>query len=152
MKTPFTLRVGFWVAIVISFALTAVFFLTAASVLPPVIAGERVSRAAWWRVSPILLVAAVLAAAIAFGIRRRMPWSRHLVLALWVSIAIGALTAGLSGDIPPHVLSRALAEPAILTVLCGWYLYGKANVVEYFRGNRRGGAGVIAGDEGGPRT
>jgi uncharacterized membrane protein YhaH (DUF805 family) len=150
VKTPIALRVGFWVAIMISFALTAVFFLTAAGVLPPIIAGERVSRAAWWRVSPIFLVVAVLAAASAFGIRRRRPWSRLLVLAVWVSIAIGALTAGLSGDIPPNVLWRALAEPVILTVLCGWYLYGKANVVEYFRRNPGGESGVLSGDEGSP--
>jgi uncharacterized membrane protein YhaH (DUF805 family) len=149
VKPPVALRVGFWVAIVISVALTAVFVLTAASVLPPIIAGAPVSRAAWWRISPILLLAAMLAAAIAFGIRRRRPWSRHLVLALWVLIAVGALTAGLSGDIPRQVLWRALAEPAILIVLCGWYLYGKTNVVEYFRGNPRGASGVFSADEGG---
>ena len=40
-------------------------------------------------------------------------------------------------------------EPdAILIVLCGWYLYGKTNVVEYFRGNPRGASGVFSADEG----
>jgi hypothetical protein len=152
VKAPIALRVGFWVAVVISFALTSVFLLTAASVLPPIIAGERVSSDAWWRVSPIFLVVAVLAASSAIGIRRRRPWSRHVVLAVWVSIAIGALMAGLSGDIPPHVLWRALAEPVILTILCGWYLYRKPNVVEYFRGNSRAVSGVFPGDKRGSKT
>ena len=128
------MRVGSWFAIFLAVALAAAFFVTAAGVLPYKIAGYAVSREAWWRVSPVLLVVSALAAVIAFAIRTARPWSRHAVILLWVSIAIAALVSGFSGDIPRAVLWRALAEPAALTLLCGWYFYGKPNVVEYFRG------------------
>ncbi|HEX9303090.1 MAG TPA: hypothetical protein VGA31_01430 [Thermoanaerobaculia bacterium] len=130
---PTAMRVGSWFAIVLAVALAAAFFLTAAGALPYKIAGYTVSREAWWRVSPVLLVVSALAAAIAFAIRTARPWSRHAVILLWTSIAIAALLSGLSGDIPRAVLRRALVEPAVLTLLCGWYFYGKPNVVEYFR-------------------
>jgi hypothetical protein len=51
---PAAMRVGFWFAVVLSVALAAAFFLTAAQVLPYKIAGYTVTREAWWRVSPIL--------------------------------------------------------------------------------------------------
>lgn len=133
MHPPAAMRVGSWFAIVLAIVLAAAFFLTAAGVLPYKIAGYTVSRGAWWRVSPVFLVVSALAAAIAFAIRTARAWSRHLVLLLWVSIAVAALVSGLSGDIPRAVLWRALAEPAALTLLCGWYFYAKPNVVEYFR-------------------
>jgi hypothetical protein len=130
---PAAMRVGFWFAAVLSVALAAAFFLTAAQVLPYKIAGYTVTREAWWRVSPILPVVSIFAAAIAYGFRSQRAWSRHLVLLLWAAIAIAALVSGVSGDIPRSVLWRALLEPAVLTVVCGWYFYGKPNVVEYFR-------------------
>jgi uncharacterized membrane protein YfcA len=74
-----------------------------------------------------------LAAAIAFGIRRRRTWTRHAVMLLWSALAVATLASALSGDIPRDVLLRGLVEPAVLTVLCGWYFYVKPNVVEYFR-------------------
>jgi uncharacterized membrane protein YfcA len=109
------------------------FGLTAAGVLPYTIAGHLVSREAWWRVSPVLVVVSALAAAIAFGIRRRRTWTRHVVMLLWFALAIATIASSLSGDIPRDVLLRGLVEPAVLAVLCGWYFYAKPNVVEYFR-------------------
>ena len=152
MKTPIALRVGFWFTLILSFGLGAAFVLTAAGLLPYKIAGQTVTREAWWRISPILPVVSACAAAIAFGIRRRRPWTRHLVMLLWPTLALAACVSYRLGDIPESVLVRALAEPAILTVLCGWYLYRKTNVVEYFRGNSRGISGVFSADEGGPQT
>ncbi len=124
---------GYWFALTLAVALPAAFFLAAARVIPHTIAGRRVSEAAWWRVSPLLLLAGALAGAIAYGFRAKKPWSRHLVLALWATIAVGALASGLSGDIPRDVMWRALAEPVALTFVCAWYFYGKPNVVKYFR-------------------
>jgi hypothetical protein len=76
------------------------------------------------------------AAAVAFGIRKRRRWVRHLVMLLWATLALAAVASGLRGDIPKSVMVRALVEPAVLTVLCGWYFYVKPNVVEYFRAIR----------------
>ena len=146
--TPGALRVGYWFALMLSFALAVAFLLTAAGVLPYTIAGQRVSREAWWRISPILPVVSLFAAAVAFGIRRRRTWVRHVVMALWATLALAALASGLRGDIPRPVLLRALVEPAVLLLLCGWYFYAKPNVVEYFRANARAGD---SGDETAPR-
>ena len=127
------MRVGYWFALMLSVALAVAFGLTVAGVLPYTIAGHLVSREAWWRVSPVLVVVSALAATIAFGIRRRQTWTRHVVMLLWFALAIATIASGLSGDIPRDVLLRGLVEPAVLTVLCGWYFYAKPNVVEYFR-------------------
>ena len=152
MKSPVGLRIGFWFGVVLSLGLGAAFVFTAAGLLPYKIAGQTVSRDAWWRISPILPVVSAVAGATAFGIRHRRLWSRPLVMLLWPTLAAAAFVSYRRGDIPLEVLWRALAEPAILTILCGWYLYFKPNVVEYFRGNSRGAAGVFPADEGSPRT
>ncbi|HMA16951.1 MAG TPA: hypothetical protein VKS03_00795 [Thermoanaerobaculia bacterium] len=131
--TPAAMRVGFWFALMLSFALAVAFALTAAGLLPYRIAGYAVSREAWWRISPILPVVSILAAAIAVGIRGRLSWSRHVVMLVWVVLAAAAVASGARGDIPRAVVARAVAEPAVLTILCGWYFYVKPNVVEYFR-------------------
>jgi hypothetical protein len=133
MTTPAALRVGFWFALMLSVALAGAFAFTAMGVLPYRIAGEAVSREAWWRIGPVLLVVSAFAAAIAVGIRRRRRWVRYLVVLLWVTIALAAVASHMLGDLPRSVLVRALIEPAILTALCGWYFWGKPNVVAYFR-------------------
>lgn len=128
------MRVGYWFALMLSFVLAAAFVMTAAGLLPYKIAGQTVTREAWWRVSPVLVVVSACAGAIAFGIRKQLPWSRHLVMLVWPALALAALVSYGCGDIPRSVLVRALVEPAVLTVLCGWYFYVKPNVVAYFRG------------------
>lgn len=148
MKAPAGLRFGFWVALMLSVGLGAAFVLTATGLLPYKIAGQKVTREAWWRISPILPFVSACAAAIAFGIRRKRLWSRHVVMLLWPTLALAALVSYRLGDIPESVLVRALAEPAVLAILCGWYLYRKPNVVEYFRRNSREVSGVFPADEG----
>jgi hypothetical protein len=124
----------------LSFALAMAFVLTAAGKLPYRIAGHTVTISAWWRISPILPVVSAIAAAIAFGIRRRKRWVRHFVMLLWLTLVLSALASYARGDIPGFVMVRALIEPAVLAALCGWYFYAKPNVVEYFRaiGNESG--------------
>lgn len=131
--TPAAMRIGYWFALMLSVALLGAFLLTAAGLLPYRIAGETVSREAWWRISPILVLVSAFAAAVAFGIRRRRAWVRHLVLILWATLALAAVASFARGDISRAVVVRALIEPAVLIVLCGWYFYAKPNVVAYFR-------------------
>jgi hypothetical protein len=132
-RAPAAMRMGFWFALLLSVVLLVAFALTAAGFLPYRIAGEAVTRAAWWRISPVLPVVSAFAAAVAFGIRRRRRWVRPLVILLWVTIALAAVVSYWRGDLPRHVLVRALIEPAVLIALCGWYFWVKPNVVAYFR-------------------
>jgi hypothetical protein len=152
MKPPAGVRLAFWFAILLSVVLATAFLLTAAGLLPYKIAGETVTRAAWWRISPVLPLVSATAAAIAFGIRRRRSWARLLVMLVWPMLALAAVRSYRLGDIPRSVLVRALVEPAILTVLCGWYFFRKTNVVEYFRGNSGHGSGVFSAEERGSRS
>lgn len=138
--TPAAMRVGYWFALMLSVALAGAFVLTAAGILPYAIAGQTVSREAWWRVAPILPVVSAFAAAIAWGIRGRRPWTRHLAMLLWAALAFAALVSGIRRDIPRSVVVRALIEPTVLLLLCGWYFYLKPNVVKYFRAISRTGA------------
>lgn len=131
--TPAAMRIGFWFALMLSVVLIVAFALTAAGLLPYRIAGETVTREAWWRISPVLPVVSAMAAAVAFGIRRRFRWVRQLVILLWVTLALAAVVSYWRGDLPRPVLVRALIEPAVLTVLCGWYFWVKPNIVAYFR-------------------
>jgi hypothetical protein len=71
---------------------------------------------------------------------------------VWPTLALAAVRSYRLGDIPRSVLVRALIEPAILTVLCGWYFFRKTNVVEYFRGNSGRGSGVFSADERGSHS
>jgi hypothetical protein len=152
VKPPAGVRLAFWSGIVLSVALAAAFLLTAGGLLPYKIAGETVTRGAWWRISPVLPIVSAMAAAIAFGIRRRRSWARLVVMLVWPTLALAAVRSYRLGDIPRSVLVRALIEPAILTVLCGWYFFRKTNVVEYFRGNSGRGSGVFSADERGSHS
>jgi hypothetical protein len=132
-NAPAAMRVGYWFALMLATVLAAAFVLTAVGVLPYRIAGHAVTREAWWRIGPILPVVSAFAAAIALATRGARPWSRHLVMVLWPTLAAAAFVSWRRGDIPSGVLVRALVEPAVLTAVCGWYFYAKPNVVEYFR-------------------
>ena len=88
--------VGYWIALMLSFALAAAFLLTAVGFLPYTIAGQIVPRHAWWRISPILPVVSAYAAE---------PLRRDL------AVARAESDAGGGGPLPSARLSQALSKP-----------------------------------------
>jgi hypothetical protein len=93
---------------------------------------------------------AVLTGAAAAGIWKGRSWTRPVLLATWVWVAVAALLSILSVD-PPRgtwpagfvqkVMLAILPTVVILLVGCAatwWYLYRKRNVVAYFDAIGRG--------------
>ena len=79
-----------------------------------------------------LTVLGALALGIAYGIWQERPWTRWLILGFWATVValdvgLGWAQAGLGGA------ASAVATLAVVLLLVGWYLFGKENVVEYFR-------------------
>jgi hypothetical protein len=97
------------------------------------IGGLPVSREAWLATAaPIFLLAAGWMAALAVGLWRRRRWARFMAPGLFLSVAAAAALAGLAGKLPPSLISRALLETAVMTVLSVWYFFRKPTVVRYF--------------------
>jgi hypothetical protein len=72
-----------------------------------------------------MLVLGGLLLAIALGIRRRAPWSRHLIIAFWVFLA------GLSvWSLAAYGKADFLWLPCLAFAV--WYLYWRKGVVRYF--------------------
>jgi hypothetical protein len=86
-----------------------------------------------------LSVAGVAAASIgisllasAYGIWRERSWARWAMIAFWIlvlasNVGVGWSDSGLSG------VARATAGMLLPIVLAVWYLFGREQVVEYYR-------------------
>jgi len=76
---------------------------------------------------------AVLSFLIGYSIWKERAWSRWVIVAFWADeIALGlGLALGL-GD--AFSVSQALISGSFPLLLSAWYLFGKENVVEYYRG------------------
>jgi hypothetical protein len=84
------------------------------------------------RVGPRFAVLGISCLAIAYAIWREYPWNRWAIVAFWTVQVVGAVGSGWSaGGLRGAVDSMA----SLLTVLVvvGWYLFGKENVVAYYR-------------------
>ena len=66
--------------------------------------------------------------AVAYGFWQRRSWSRHVVMAFHLYSAGAALMLATGAEAVAVALQSAL-----LFLVAGWYFYGKANVVAYFR-------------------
>lgn len=101
-----------------------------------VIGDQAVERGVWFRAAgPLLLLTGCLMAGIAYGFRTEKAWSRHLVMTLWIVVALYALfglLGGLPADVPRQLMWRALIEAFVFGSIAAWYFYAKRNVVEYF--------------------
>ena len=79
-----------------------------------------------------IAVMGVLALAIAYGIWQERSWTRWLILGFWaalvaMNVGLGWANSGTNGAV------SAIISVAVFVLLVGWYLFGKENVVEYYR-------------------
>jgi hypothetical protein len=79
---------------------------------------------------PLLLAAFGL---VAYGLWRERPWSRDIMMALWLlgaaaSVILQFVTPAPRGDFLAGLFSMALCAG-----LAGWYLYGTATVRSYYQ-------------------
>jgi len=96
--------------------------------------GERVSRGEWLHfAAPLVAVIGAMMALIAYGFAARRPWSRHLVITIFILIIIYASILGALNLIHHAIMWRAIINGTVFGCVSAWYFYFKPNVAAYFR-------------------
>jgi hypothetical protein len=135
MKQTFAIRILAWFAGLSSAAMYLSILLAILGVGPTIMGGERVTRSEWLHIAaPLVAVIGVLMALISFGLARRKPWSRHLVITIFALIFVYASALGALNLIHRAVMWRAITNAIASGSVAAWYFYLKPNVVAYFRG------------------
>jgi hypothetical protein len=95
--------------------------------------GQNVSGHEFFRTAgPGLIVLGLLSLAIAYGIWQERPWTRWAIVAFW--LALLAMNIGLAWSVNGLAgAAGAIVALATFLLFVGWYLFGKSNVVEYYR-------------------
>jgi hypothetical protein len=107
--------------------------LTVCDIGPNIMGGERVTRAEWLHIAaPLVAVIGILMALIAHGFAAQQPWSRHLVIAMFVLIVVYASILGALNLIHHAIMWRAIINGTVFGGAAVWYFYFKPNVAAYF--------------------
>jgi hypothetical protein len=100
---------------------------------PHIMGGERVTRDEWLHIAaPLVAVIGILMALIAYGFATQKAWSRHLVLAMFVLIAVYASILGALNLIHHATMWRAIINGTLFGGASVWYFYFKPKVAAYF--------------------
>jgi uncharacterized membrane protein (DUF2068 family) len=135
MKPPFAIRIFVWAAALASAGMYLSILLVYSGIGPTMMGGEHVTRSEWLHIAaPLVAVIGVLMALTSYGLVTRKPWSRHLVLAMFVLIVVYGVATGALNLIRPIIMWRAIINGSLFGCLSAWYFYFKPNVAEYFRG------------------
>jgi hypothetical protein len=105
---------------------------------PHIMGGERVTRDEWLHVAaPLVAVIGILMALIAYGFAAQKPWSRHLVITMFILIVVYASTLRALGLLPHAIMWRAIINGTVFGCASAWYFYLKPNVATYFRESKK---------------
>jgi hypothetical protein len=93
---------------------------------------------------------ALISFAVAFAFWREVLWSRHLLIACLILVAIGQLWFGYGGtellEFGPFTLDLGIPSGFVVLAFACWYLYAKASVRTYYQDLKAtGGADVVPG-------
>lgn len=134
MKPPFAIRILTWFTALAAVGMFLSILLAILDVGPHLMGGERVTRSEWLHVTaPLVAVIGCLMTLIAYGLGARKPWSRHLVLAIFVLIFVYASVLGAVNVLRHSIMWRAILNASLFGSAAGWYFYLKPNVAAYFR-------------------
>ena len=134
MKEPRAIRVLAWFAALASAGMFVSIVLAILDVGPHLMGGEKVSRSEWLHIAaPLVAVTGCLMALIAYGLRAGKPWSRHLVMAIFILIMVYASGLGGSNMLRHTIMWRAIINASLSGCVSAWYFYFKPNVAAYFR-------------------
>ncbi len=101
---------------------------------PHIMGGERVTRMEWLHIAaPLVAVIGILMVLIAYGFAVQKPWSRHLVIAMFVLIVGYASILGALNMIRHAIMWRAIINASVFGGASVRYFYFKPNVAAYFR-------------------
>ncbi len=139
---PPLMRVGGVLAAVFVAAAAALFVRAVLGIGPHRIGGRPVTPEEWLRVAgPLLVAAAGLMGAIAYGFRTRKHWARHVVMAHWAVVGCYGLGLGAAGQLSRGLTIRVAVQATVFGAIAWWYFYRKPNVVAYFAGLAAGRPG-----------
>jgi hypothetical protein len=134
MKRPIAIQILAWFAALASIGMFLSIFLAILDVGPHLMGGERVTRSEWLHIAaPLVAVIGCLMALIAYGLGTAKPWSRHVVMAIFVLIVVYASALGALNALRHTIMWRAIVNASVSAGVAAWYFYFKANVTAYFR-------------------
>ena len=134
MKQPLAIQILTWFAAFASMGMFLSILLAIVDIGPHVMGGERVTRSEWLHIAaPLVTAIGCLMALIAYGLCARKPWSRHLVITMFVAIIVYASTLGALNVLRHAIMWRAIVNATFFGSAAAWYLYLKPNVAAYFR-------------------
>ena len=134
LKQPFAIRVLTWFAGLASAGMYLSILLAVCDIGPHIMGGERVTRSEWLHIAaPLVAVIGILMALICYGFAAQKPWSRHLVIAMFVLIIVYASILGALNLIHHAIMWRAIINATVFGATSVWYFYFKPNVAAYFR-------------------
>ena len=133
LKKPFAIRLLTWFAALASVGMYLSILLAVLDIGPHIMGGERVTRSEWLHIAaPLVAVIGILMAFIAYGFAALKPWSRHLVIAMFVLIVVYASILGALSLIHHAIMWRAIINASVFGAASVWYFYFKPNVAAYF--------------------
>jgi hypothetical protein len=134
MKQPFAIRILTWLVALASVGMFVSILLAILDVGPHVMGGEKVTRPEWLHIAaPLVAVMACLMGLIAYGLGTGKPWSRHLVMAIFILIIAYASVLGAMNLLWHTIMWRAIVNASLFGCAAGWYFYFRPNVAAYFR-------------------
>ena len=134
MKRPFAIRILTWFAALASIGMFVSILLAILDIGPHLMGGEKVTRSEWLHIAgPLVATMGCLMALTAYGLGARKPWSRHVVLAIFVLIIVYASVLGAVNVLRHSIMWRAVLNGSLFGAAAGWYFYFKPNVAAYFR-------------------
>lgn len=123
-----------WFAALASMGMFLSILLAILDVGPHLMGGERVTRSEWLHIAaPLVAVIGCLMASIAYGLATGKPWSRHVVMAIFILIVVYASALGALNALRHTIMWRAIVNASVFAGVAAWYFYFKPNVAEYFR-------------------
>jgi hypothetical protein len=134
MNRPFAIRILTWFAAFASVAMFLSILLAILDIGPHLMGGERVTRSEWLHIAaPLAAVIGCLMALIACGLGAGRPWSRHLVMTIFILIIAYASALGAANMLRHTIMWRAIVNASVFGCVAAWYFYFKPNVAGYFR-------------------
>jgi len=134
MQPPFAIRILAWFSALATIGMFLSILLAILDIGPHLMGGERVTRSEWLHIAaPLVAVIGCLMALIAFGLGTGKPWSRHVVMAIFILIVVYASALGALNALRHTIMWRAIVNASVFAGVAAWYFYLKANVAAYFR-------------------
>src|SRR5437867_6032704 len=129
MKQPLGLRILSWFAALASAGMFVSIALAILDIGPHLMGGEKVTRSEWLHIAaPLVGVIGCLMALISYGLSAGKPWSRHLVMAIFILIIVYASALGALNMLLHAIMWRAIVHASLFGCVAVWYFYFKRNV------------------------